>query len=162
MSSRYSPPTSYSEALAFLGNRHKRRFSTNVMIEYIGPDTVIARYHSTIIVMWAKTSKGSRALIFTGGWYTVSTKNWINKFLPRNVQIRSHRGKWKVVYFQNLPDDLSLGNPLPFYGPLFAQEKPAGEQAAIERVERDFKDCLCIDTDTGKEIDLSGTPNENW
>lgn len=54
--------------------------------------------HSTEIV---RAYSDGRTIIRNGGWETVTTKRYLNKFLPTRVGISQKNFVWKLYYFQN-------------------------------------------------------------
>ena len=52
--------------------------------------------HNTAIIT---IHKGNRWTLNTGGWYTATTKDRINRYLPENVRVWSEKGIWKIYYY---------------------------------------------------------------
>ncbi len=105
-------PTTYSEALAILGDRDERTIANNTRLVRRGEDVAL-RLHSTDVVTYLSTG-GYR--LNTGGWHSVTTKDRINRALAAGWRVYSDKGVWyvyrngrKVEQFQ---DGLVVGAPV--------------------------------------------------
>lgn len=84
----------YSDAAAFLSggrNKSSRSIANNTRVERIDAETIGIRLHDTYVV---KIHSDGSWQLFTGGWYTVTTKDRINLFAP--TRVGSDRGRWYV------------------------------------------------------------------
>jgi len=114
-----SDPTSY-KALDALLTRNDKRIPSRKIANHtyaqrraVGPygrETIAIRYHETDVVTY--DSVGCIALN-TGGWLTLSTKERINRFTPRCVQVHSQSGRW---YVTTMPRGEGTINTSPDYG----------------------------------------------
>lgn len=85
---------SYPEADAQLTGRCKdrRKIANNTWLERRDDETIAVRLHQTDVVTYR--ADGSITLD-TGGWFTVTTKDRMNRFTPFGVS--SRRGEWQVA-----------------------------------------------------------------
>lgn len=85
---------SYTEADAQLTGRCKerRKIANNTWLERRGDDAIAVRLHQTDVVTYR--ADGSITLD-TGGWFTVTTKERMNRFTPFGIS--SRRGEWQVA-----------------------------------------------------------------
>jgi hypothetical protein len=72
-------------------NRDQRKLANNTYGSIIG-DTVYVRLHATDIAVITPTT----ATYNTGGWYTVTTKERINRWLPAGLRVWSEKGIWRL------------------------------------------------------------------
>lgn len=90
---------SYADADEFLHTRGRRvdrkKVANNTYAERRGARIAI-RLHATDVVTYAEDV----ITMNTGGWYTVTTKDRINAFLPSGWRIASEKGTW---YLHKLP-----------------------------------------------------------
>ena len=85
---------SYPEADAQLTGRCKdrRKIANNTWLERRDDETIAVRLHQTDVVTYR--ADGSITLD-TGGWFTVTTKDRMNRFTP--FAVSSRRGEWQVA-----------------------------------------------------------------
>lgn len=91
------PCTSHAEALALLGNRQSRKLENNTYLVRLddGSNALAVRLHRTNVV----TYHASGAVeLNTGGWYTRTTEDRINKYTPASLQIW---GEWSEWFIRN-------------------------------------------------------------
>ena len=84
----------YANAQAFLGggrNKSSRPIENNTRVERIDANTIGIRLHDTIVV---KIHDDGSWQLYSGGWYTVTTKDRINAYSP--ARVASERGRWYV------------------------------------------------------------------
>jgi len=84
----------YAEAASFLSggrNASSRPIANNTRVERIDDETIGIKLHDTYVV---KIRDDGSWQLFTGGWYTVTTKDRINGYAP--VRVASDRGRWYV------------------------------------------------------------------
>lgn len=98
MASTKATVTSFEQAERFLaGGRSttSRNIANNTYVERRSEDRVAIRLHQTDVVEFTRSG-----LIFlnSGGWRTVTTKDRINSFLPRNLTVFSFKGVWYVSW----------------------------------------------------------------
>lgn len=103
----------YAHAREILGTRDSRKLGNNTTLESRG-DTVAVRYHATDVVTFH--ADDSRTLD-TGGWFTSTTKERINQYLPWGWHLYADRGTWKLR---------EAGNPVPV---LYADGMTVSESA---------------------------------
>lgn len=87
-------PQTYSAARAFLGDRYSRNAGNNTEVVERGEDIAV-RLHSTDVLTFHPDGS---VTLNTGGYYTVTTKDRINRFSPwwlTSVYQRDH--EWYVV-----------------------------------------------------------------
>jgi hypothetical protein len=86
---------SYTDADAQLTGRCKdrRKIANNTWLERRDDETIAVRLHQTDVVTYR--ADGSITLD-TGGWFTVTTKDRMNRFSPFGVH--SVRGEWYVMH----------------------------------------------------------------
>lgn len=94
--------TSYREAREFLGSRDRRKLANNTYLERRDENTIAVRLHATDVV----TFRPQSVEINTGGWFTVTTKNRINRFSP--IHIYSERRRW--LLYLNKSEDVPYPN----------------------------------------------------
>lgn len=70
-----------------------RKIDNNTYAERRGAEKIAVRLHATDIVTF---SRAGLVTLSTGGWFTVTTKDRINKF--GNVRIHSDKGRWIVAF----------------------------------------------------------------
>lgn len=70
-----------------------RKLQNNTWLHRIDEHTIGVRLHNTDVVLIH--DDGSYTLD-TGGWYTVTTKDRINSYLPRPLRVYSKRGRWSL------------------------------------------------------------------
>ena len=80
----------YSEALAKLGDRDRRKVANNTYLIHHG-DCIAVRLHATDIVT---LFPDGRVKYNTGGWATMTTKNRMNGWGHNDVRITSDKGDW--------------------------------------------------------------------
>lgn len=87
----------YQEASDKLGNKDKRRLrerNTYLLREDNAfGDIFYVRYHATNIL--AFLPDGS-VKVNNGGWYTVTTKQRLNEYLPYGYRISQRKGQWFI------------------------------------------------------------------
>lgn len=54
----------------------------------------VIRYHRTDIIV----KKDGRTVLHSGGWRTLTTKERLNEYLPREYGVFSYKGEWWVQY----------------------------------------------------------------
>jgi hypothetical protein len=69
----------------------RRKIANNTWLERRGDDTIAVRLHNTDVVTY---HRDGRVQLFTGGWYTVTTKQRMNAYSPARVY--SIKGRWHV------------------------------------------------------------------
>lgn len=79
-------PKSFTAAAQVLNGRDSMRLGNNTYLEkhFCG---IAVRLHSTNIVMF---HEDGRVALFTGGYYTVTTKERINQFISGRVYQKKH------------------------------------------------------------------------
>jgi hypothetical protein len=93
---------SFSQAMAFLGGKKRKKIAHNTYVEVRSGDEIALRYHETDVVRY----KANGAVILNnGGWKTVTTKERLGAF--SSVSIYQRKYEWfvgKVIdgVFQNL------------------------------------------------------------
>jgi len=87
-------PRSYAEAAEYLRGRDSVKLGNNTWLERLNRDQQIAvRLHSTYIVRFYQTG---RVTLHTGGWYRVTTKDRMNRFIKGKVFQKDHQ--WYYDY----------------------------------------------------------------
>jgi len=99
MSSSKSLPTSYAEAVATLDGNYSRKLMHNTYaVRHSGhsdesQDSVGIVLHNTAVIRFYADG---RIVLNTGGWYTVTTKDRLNRCLPYPWHVASdaRKGGW--------------------------------------------------------------------
>lgn len=88
--------TTYADLDAKLTGRcsQSRKIANNTYAERRGDDIAI-RLHATDVVT---LHRDGTMTLNTGGWYTVTTKERINRYLPGGVHLSSIKGRWFITY----------------------------------------------------------------
>jgi hypothetical protein len=85
----------YAQADAYLGRKAERPLPGRATrIRRVNDSTIAIRYHDTDVVTYQ--ADGS-ALLNTGGWRTLTTKDRMNTYGPKSVAIWQERGVWRVT-----------------------------------------------------------------
>lgn len=95
--------TSFTEAQEFLQhgrNKNSRTIANNTKVIRLSDDRIGIRLHQTDVVIY---SRSGLIELNTGGWYTVTTKDRINEFTPRQVYVSSVKGRWYLYRFHSWP-----------------------------------------------------------
>ncbi|NDH09423.1 MAG: hypothetical protein EBY16_07410 [Gammaproteobacteria bacterium] len=71
------------------GNKNTRKVGNNTYAEILSDGSVGIMLHSTYVV---KIHPDNSATLNTGGWYTSTTKDRINKYSP--VRVYQRKGEW--------------------------------------------------------------------
>lgn len=91
--------SSYDDCVKFLITRDRpvprKKAANNTYVERRDADTIAVRLHDTDVVTY---HADGRITLDTGEWYTVTTKERINRFTPANIHIASNRGRWIVAH----------------------------------------------------------------
>tara|TARA_B100000949_G_scaffold233687_1_gene250731 strand:+ start:246 stop:965 length:720 start_codon:yes stop_codon:yes gene_type:complete len=74
-------------------NRESRKYANNTYWQRRG-ENIALKLHNTDIVTLYPTGDMT---LNTGGWYTVTTKERINRVLPRVFYLHQEKGRWFVV-----------------------------------------------------------------
>jgi len=74
-------------------NRESRKYANNTYWQRRG-ENIALKLHNTDIVTLYPTGDMS---LNTGGWYTLTTKERINRVLPRVFYLHQEKGRWFVV-----------------------------------------------------------------
>jgi hypothetical protein len=126
----------YATASAFLSggrNQSSRPIANNTRVERIDAETIGIKLHDTYVV---KIHSDGSFQLYSGGWYTVTTKDRINTYAP--ARVASDRGRWYVYsndwatrtpFFEGIAVDAS-GTVLNPRATLAAEER---ERKEIER-----------------------------
>lgn len=93
-----SIPTTWSEADAYLGDKQDRPCGNNTTVSRLGyrgdgADIVLV-LHSTYVVRYQANGV---AVLNTGGWRTVTTKDRLNRALRGSARVNSVKGRWSVT-----------------------------------------------------------------
>jgi len=85
----------YAEINAQLQGRNleSRKYANNTYWQRRG-ENIALKLHNTDIVMLYPNGDMT---LNTGGWYTVTTKERINRVLPRVFYLHQEKGRWFVV-----------------------------------------------------------------
>jgi hypothetical protein len=76
----------YTAAENYLGSKDSRPIANNTRLEKLWSGNFGIRLHSTIVVEIGQSEDGSSIYtLYAGGWYTVTTKDRINRFSPASV-----------------------------------------------------------------------------
>jgi hypothetical protein len=90
--------TDYTTAQAFLHTRDhpvpRKKVANNTYVERRSAIAIAVRFHDTDVVTYY--SNGAMSLA-TGGWYSMSTKDRIDRFTPTGVRIFSEMGRWMIT-----------------------------------------------------------------
>lgn len=91
--------TSYVEADALLGSRTSRKIANHTYVQRRDRDIAV-RYHDTDVVTYHPPGviNGAGYALDTGTWLTESTRNRMNTFTPREVQVFTTKGRWYVTF----------------------------------------------------------------
>lgn len=81
-----SLPLTFADAEQLCGNRNGRKLELNTYLERIDPDTFGVRLHNTYVV---EIHRDGTYTLDSGGWYTVTTKDRINRYSPARVYQRN-------------------------------------------------------------------------
>ena len=81
----------YESANETLGARESRKVGNNTYLKRRDENTIAVMLHSTDVV----TMTPDYVELNTGGWYTVTTKERINRYVPFN-NVFSEKGRWYV------------------------------------------------------------------
>lgn len=85
----------YEDGKRLLGDKSMVNLHNRVIWLHRGYDNeVCVKYHSTDVLCFNELGN---IRLYTGGWWTKSTKTVINSFLPNNTSIDSNKGYWIVV-----------------------------------------------------------------
>lgn len=71
-----------------------RKVANNTYLHRVGDDIAV-RLHETDVVTF---HADGTATLNTGGWFTMTTKDRINHWLPAGIRLESNRGRWFLVY----------------------------------------------------------------
>lgn len=88
---------SYAEAVEFLSGKKDRKYAHATYVEQIDEVTVGVRYHSTLIVRFYQDGATE---LQANGWFTPSTKERINLFLPAGARLGQALGKWYMHFYK--------------------------------------------------------------
>lgn len=83
---------SYQDAKNFLGSKLNRPYANNTRIKAddMGHDLIVVTYHDNPVVHFYP----DRMSLWSCGWYTLTTKERLNWFLPDGFHIYQERGTW--------------------------------------------------------------------
>jgi len=82
----------FEEATAKLSPRESRKVGNNTYLKRRSENSIAVMLHATDVV----TFTPEYAELNTGGWYTVTTKDRINGYIPSPARVSSDRGRWYV------------------------------------------------------------------
>jgi hypothetical protein len=71
-----------------------RKVANNTYLHRVGDDIAV-RLHDTDVVTF---HADGTATLNTGGWFTMTTKERINRYLPGGIRLESNRGRWFLIY----------------------------------------------------------------
>lgn len=81
-------PTTWEEADEILNlpytRDERRKLENNTYLERRGPDAIAVLLHNTDIVTYYSDG---RTGLYTGGWFTMTTKDRMNYYLPRHIHV---------------------------------------------------------------------------
>ena len=108
---------SYNDLVVFLGKRQSRKMGNNTYLEkgFDLNDTIGLRYHNTHVVKFFKT----HMQLFTGGWYTVTTKERINLALS---EVGQYLSQDKSIWYLNDKIPFSDGMRIDYDGNVFPED----------------------------------------
>ena len=84
---------SFEEAREYLGAKDGRPVANNTRVERREGGAIAIRLHGTDVVTYRPDGS---AVLNTGSWRTVTTKDRINTYAPAGVRVYSDRGAWKL------------------------------------------------------------------
>ncbi len=90
-----------------------RKVDNNTYAQRRGDGVIAIRLHATDILTF---HRDGRIVLDTNGWTTVTTKDRMNKHLPRFVRVYSVKGRWLVAHLRSdlLSGGPSYDNPTPY------------------------------------------------
>lgn len=88
----FSSLSTYAQAAERLGTRDRRKIDNNTYLERRDAETIAVRLHETDVVTF---HANGTAVLNTGGWMTVTTKDRLNNHAPCS-RISSVKGRWFV------------------------------------------------------------------
>lgn len=83
----------FNKALNVLNGREQRKLCANTWLVKLNHDWIGLLYHNTYIIRW---SQNGEIEVNNGGWYTSTTKERMNIFLPSTLRVWSEKGEWMV------------------------------------------------------------------
>ena len=87
-------------------NRKTRKVGNNTYAEILPDGSVGITLHSTMIV---RIHQDNSATLNTGGWYSSTTKNRINKYSP--VHVCQKKGMWYLEDGLPFRNGMNVANP---------------------------------------------------
>ena len=100
-------PSTYQQLAEYLlkgKNKENRPIANNTRVIRRSEKMIVIRLHNTDIITFYEN--GAIGLN-SGGWKTVTTKDRMNRFTPRNIAISTDRGIWYVIIRTPESEDLS-------------------------------------------------------
>jgi hypothetical protein len=83
----------FTEADSTLARRAIRKIAHNTHLHRIDADTIAVRLHSTDVLT---LHRDGRAVLSSGGWRTVTTKERLNRYAP--CRVYQQRGEWFIQH----------------------------------------------------------------
>ena len=83
----------YADAETILARRAIRKIAHNTHLHRIDGDTIAVRLHATDVLT---LHRDGRAVLSSGGWRTVTTKERLNRYAP--CRVYQQRGEWFVQH----------------------------------------------------------------
>ena len=86
---------SYEEAEALLKGKARRKVCNNTVLRQSGVSETIEVYlHDRVIVAW----RPNRLYLYSCGYRTVTTKDRMNRCIPREYRVYQENHEWKVCF----------------------------------------------------------------
>lgn len=99
-----------------------RKVANNTYAQRRDESSIAIKLHATDVVTH---HRDGRIVLNTGGWHTVTTKQRMNDFTPRYVQVFSDKGRWMVAH---------LRKPGLEYGPSYDTPTPYADDMVLTPV----------------------------
>lgn len=83
----------YDKALEILAGKKTKKLCANTYLTLGFNRDIELVYHNTAIIIFCVNDE---IVLNNGGWYTSTTKERMNMFLPNNVRVWQDKGQWQV------------------------------------------------------------------
>lgn len=135
MSYTNETPRNYEQASALLGSRQSKLIGLNTRIQRHENGDIGVTLHSTEVARW---DSNGMLEVSTGGWNTVTTRERLNRYLPRGVNVFTKRG---VLYIGNGESEKLFvdGGKVTPTGELVGFQDANGSARGTEKLRRQVK-----------------------
>ena len=149
--------TVYAKHAETLGARESRKVANNTYLKRRGEDIAVMLHATDVLTFHADNTVTLNA----GGWYTATTKDRLNTYLPAGFGIWQEKGVWslstpagRVRFFDGMRVDLDTGRVV--NAPEVAPEEYDAENKALEKAIARVLDGLTAESVYDMVYDRSG------